>query len=36
MSKVAMAALALAVAGIGMGAKSQAPELRRYLKIKRM
>ena len=35
MSKIAMAALALA-AGIGMAAKSQAPELQRYLKVRKM
>jgi hypothetical protein len=36
MSKVAMAALALVMAGIGMAAKSQAPELQRYLKVRKM
>ncbi len=35
MIKYAIAGLALA-AGIGMAAKSQAPELQRYLKIKKM
>ena len=35
MSKVAIALLAL-VAFIGLTAKSQAPEIQRYLKIKKM
>ncbi len=33
--KIALAAVALA-AGIGLAAKSQAPEIQRYLKIKKM
>ncbi|CAA9518547.1 MAG: hypothetical protein AVDCRST_MAG30-2918 [uncultured Solirubrobacteraceae bacterium] len=35
MSKSILATLALAI-GIGMAARSQAPELQRYLKIKKM
>jgi hypothetical protein len=35
MKKVVVAAAALA-AVIGLGARSQAPEMQRYLKIKRM
>ncbi len=35
MSKLLVAGIALA-AGIGLVAKSQAPELQRYLKIKKM
>ena len=35
MSKSVLAALALVI-GIGMAARSQAPELQRYLKIKKM
>jgi uncharacterized protein DUF6893 len=35
MNKAAVAALAL-VAGIGVLAKSQAPEIQRYLKVKKM
>ena len=35
MNKIVIAALALAV-GLGLVAKSQAPELQRYLKIRKM
>jgi hypothetical protein len=35
MNKAAIATLAL-VAGVGVLAKSQAPELQRYLKVKKM
>jgi len=35
MSKIAIVAVAVA-AGIGMAAKSQAPEVQRYLKVKKM
>lgn len=36
MSTVAIGLAVALVAGIGWAAKSQAPELRRYLKVKKM
>jgi hypothetical protein len=35
MNRAVMAALALVV-GVGVAAKSQAPEIQRYLKVKKM
>jgi hypothetical protein len=36
MSKPLLGAVALALAGLGLAVKSQAPEVQRYLKVRKM